>query len=348
MTTGDDRMAHNIGQMFYYGELPWHTLGNKLERAATLDEAFKAGGLDWTVGKVPIVPANEPGTSISHRVAVVREDRSPGDPGRVIGVVHPGFEPLQNRQGAMIFDVLMGQGQPIYHTGGYLKNGEVIWLLAKLPRDIRVRGDDVLETYLLFTNSHDGSVAIDIRLTTVRVVCQNTLSMALHKNAAGKVFRRAHNGSYDLIKEEAKAFFEFSVKQSIEAEALLTQLSAKPCSDEDFQKFLKKLIPDPTKPATANRNPSVLRGFDTRMETIQATRKAVLLVHQEGIPNRQLPAADPNWWGALNSITAWSDHIQTTESDRYAHVLFGSGDKLKSAALSRIQEITGVGHAGIR
>lgn len=341
-------MAHNIGQMFYYGETPWHTLGTKLDRPATLDEAMAAGGLDWTVGKVPIVPADEPHTQISHRVAVVRQDRQPGHSGRVVGVVHPGFEPLQNRQGAMIFDALMGQGKPIYHTGGYLKNGEVIWLLARMPNDIRVRGDDVLETYLLFTNSHDGSVAIDIRLTTIRVVCQNTLSMALHRNKAGKVFRRGHNGSYDLLKEEAKAFFDFSIKQSQEAEALFRRLAAKPCSNDDFQAFLNKLMPDPSKPATANRNPSVLRGFETRMETIRATRKDVMRVHQEGIPDHRIQPADANWWGALNSVTAWTDHVQATENDRYAHVLFGSGDKLKAAALTRIQSLAEVDHAGTR
>lgn len=342
-------MAHNIGQMFYYGELPWHTLGNKVDRPATLEEAMSAGGLDWTVGKVPIVPANEPQTQIPHRVAIVRQDRQPGHRGRVVGVVHPGFEPLQNRQGAMIFDALMGQGNPIYHTGGYLKNGEVIWLLAKLPGDIRVRGDDVLETYLLFTNSHDGSVAIDIRLTTVRVVCQNTLSMALHKNTAGKVFRRAHNGSYDLIKEEAKAFFEFSIRQSKEAEELFSRLAETPCSGDDFQSFLKKLMPDPTKPATANRNPSVLRGYETKMETVRTTRKEILHVHLEGIPARRIPSAEENWWGALNSITAWSDHIQATESDRYAHVLLGGGDRLKVTALNRIQSmVKEVDHAGTR
>lgn len=341
-------MAHNIGQMFFFGDLPWHTLGTEIKQPATLDQAMAAGCLDWTVGKVPIVPVNEPGSQIPHRVAIVRQDRQHGDLGRVIGVVHPGFEPLQNRHGAMIFDSLVGQGQPIYHTGGYLKNGEVIWLLAKLPGDIRVRGDDVLETYLLFTNSHDGSVAIDIRLTTIRVVCQNTLSMALHKNTAGKVFRRGHNGSYDLVKEEAKTFFDFSIKQSKEAEALFTRLAAKPCTDEEFKDFLNKLMPDPSKPSTANRNPSVLRGFETRMETVRETRKSVIQVHQEGIPDRRIPPAEANWWGALNSVTAWSDHVQATESDRYAHVLLGSGDKLKAAALNRIQSITETDHARTR
>ena len=338
-------MAHNIGQMFYVGERPWHTLGQKLKQAATLEEALVAGGLDWEVGTVPIVPLNEPNSRISHRVAVVRSDRKPGETGRVVGVVHPGFEPLQNRQGALMFDALMGQGKRIYHTGGYLKNGEIIWLLARLPNDIRVRGDDVLETYLLFTNSHDGSVAIDIRLTTIRVVCQNTLSLALHTGGAGKVFRRAHNGSYALLKLAARQFFEFSTRQSREAESLFARLAQKSCTNGEFQGFLEKLMPDPGKPATANQNPSVLRGFETRMETMRTIRKDILGVHVEGIPSLNIPPAESDWWGALNTITAWSDHLQTTGSDRYAHLLLGSGDKLKAAALARIQATTGVDYA---
>ena len=336
-------MAHNIGQMFYYGERPWHKLGEKLKSPAKLDEALTAGGLDWEVDKLPIVPLGEPLTTIPHRVAVVRTDRKAGTPGRVVGVVHPGFEPLQNRQGAMMFDALMGQGRAVYHTGGYLKNGEVIWLLAKLPGDIRVRGDDVLETYLLFTNSHDGSVAIDIRLTTVRVVCQNTLSLALHRRGtAGKVFRRGHNGSYELLRQEASNFFEFSGRQSREAESLFARLAGKSCTDQEFQDFLKKLMPIPAKPATAHQNPAVLRAYETRSETILATRENILSVYHEGIPLLNIPPAESDWWSALNTITAWSDHLQNTESDRYAHILLGGGDRLKAAALARIQATTGI------
>ena len=335
-------MSHNIGHMFYYGELPWHTLGEKLDHPATVSEALMAGGLDWEVDTVPLVPAGEPHTEISHRVAIVRKDRQPGETGRVVGVVHPGFRPLQNREGAMMFDALLGQGERIYHTGGYLKNGEVIWLMAKLPGEIRVRGDDVLETYLLFTNSHDGSIGIDIRLTTVRVVCQNTLSMALHKkNTAGKVFRRSHGGSYALLNEEAKSFFEFTTRQCKEAEALFSALAAQRCSTTEFGAFLKKLMPDPTRPSTASSNPSVLRAYETRIETMLTTRKEVTAVHIEGIRGLDIPPAENTWWGALNTITGWVDHVQTTNNDRYAHVILGSGDRLKSAALEGIRVAAG-------
>jgi phage/plasmid-like protein (TIGR03299 family) len=335
-------MSHNIGEMFYFGELPWHTLGERLDHPATLEEALKAGGLDWEVDTVPLVPAGEPESRVAHRVAVVRNDRRPGQDGRVIGVVHPGFRPLQNREGAKIFDSLLGQGERVYHTGGYLKNGEVIWLMAKLPGEIRVRGDDVLETYLLFTNSHDGSIGIDIRLTTVRVVCQNTLSMALHKNnSAGKAFRRSHSGSYALLQEDAKNFFEFTTAQGKEAEALFAALAKKQCLTSDFDAFLKKLLPDPTKPATAGNNPSVRRAYETRLETVRANRKAAMGVHIEGIPRRDIAPAEASWWGALNSVTAWVDHIQDIEGDRYAHVLLGGGDRLKSTALERIRVVAG-------
>ena len=114
-------MARNIGQMFCDGDSPWHTLGNRLSAPANLEEALAAGGLDREVDSVPIVAAGEPASTIAHRVAVVRTDHVPGVEGRVIGVVHPGFRPLQNRPGTAIFDALLGKGTRIRHTGGCLK-----------------------------------------------------------------------------------------------------------------------------------------------------------------------------------------------------------------------------------
>lgn len=332
-------MPHNIGEMFYFGERPWHTLGRPLGHPADVEEALAAGGLDWAVATVPIVPQGEPGSRIAHRVAVVRTDRAAGEAGRVIGVVHPGFRPLQNRDGARIFDALLGQGNRVYHTGGYLKDGEVVWLLAKLPRDIRVRGNDVLETYLLFTNSHDGSVAIDMRLTTIRVVCQNTLSMALRGADARKAFKRGHDGRYDILKDEARSFFQFAIERSAAAEALFKRLSVIRCSETAFGAWLEELMPDPAPPARAGVSAAVEKGYETRLASVRASRARIREIHGGGIPQQAIPAADPTWWGALNTVTAWVDHVQDTDSDRYAHILFGSGDRMKAAALERVVEV---------
>ena len=332
-------MAHNIGQMFYYGDTPWHKLGNKRPAPATIEEALTHGGLNWEVDLIPLQTAESLPQAVSQRMAVVRADRLMGNPQRVLGVVHPGFRPLQNREGALLFDSLLGRGEAIYHTGGHLGNGEVVWLLAKLPAEVCINKQDILEPYLLYTNSHDGSIAIDIRLTMVRVVCQNTLSLALQNTGEKNVFKRAHHGSYDLINAEAKELLNFTLKKTKETEELFKHLAKAECTEPRFTTFLQQLLPDPKQPLTARSNPSVKKAYETRTETIRQMRKSILDVHLNGILANQIPAAESNWWGGLNSITAWVDHVQETPSDRYAHKLFGYGDKLKTAALSKIQEI---------
>jgi len=116
---------------------------------------------------------------VPRRKAIVRCDCPPGDEHRVLGVAHGGFSPVQNREAGLLFDAIFGQGKPIYHTGGYLGGSETVWLLARLDRTITVGGGDIVQPYALMANSHDGSMAFDIRLTTIRVVCQNTLSLAM-------------------------------------------------------------------------------------------------------------------------------------------------------------------------
>src|SRR5438094_492522 len=122
-------MPANVGEMFYTGESPWHGLGVSLAQPATLSEALKVGGLNWGVGAVDMLTADDPPSPVSKRKALVRLDRSPGDPARVLGVAHRGFVPIQNSEAGMLFDAIFGYGKRVYHTGGYLGNGEVIWLL---------------------------------------------------------------------------------------------------------------------------------------------------------------------------------------------------------------------------
>ena len=275
-------MAHNIGKMFYFGAVPWHRLGKKLDQAATMEEALAAGGLDWTVSMAPLALKHEPASAVSQRQAIVRDDVAPGFEGRVLGVVHPDFKALQNSDGAQLFDSLLGKGRRVYHTGGYLKKGEVVWLLARLPEPIRLPGDDNLDTYLLFSNSHDGSLPIDIRLTTVRVVCNNTLSLALNQKVQGKVFRRGHSGSYELIKAEADAFFAGVLAQQAETAAMMDKLVKAKCDDAAFDAFLKRLMPIPARPANAALNPAVGRSHDTRSATIVEKRNQIKKVRREG------------------------------------------------------------------
>lgn len=331
-------MAHNIGKMFYYGDLPWHELGTALAQPANLQEALSAGELDWRVEAEPLTLQDDPTQRIDQRVALVRTDRAPGTANRVVGVVHPHFVPLQNREGLELFDSLLGRGERVYHTGGYLNQGEVIWLMARVPQEITLNGQDVVEPYLLFTNSHDGSVGIHIRLTTVRVVCQNTLNMALHETSVGGIFSRAHHLTYPRLRDQAQAFFRFVSQQVDETQALFTRLAQRPCEDEAFQGFLNNLLPEPARPV--NDIASVQRGWQTRCENLKKQRAEITRVWGHGIPERNIPADGQHWWGALNAVTAWVDHLQDTRSDRFAHNLFGAGNTLKTRALEQVKAMT--------
>ena len=164
--------------------------------------------MDWEVETVGLRTDEEPSSRVETRFAIVRKDRPKGHSERVVGVVHKDFKPLQNREGIRIFDSIFGRGKRVYHTGWYLGSGEVVWLLVELPRKIRVLEGDEVVPYALFTNGHNGSIAIDFRLTTVRVVCQNTLSLALNDDVRKTVFihrlRRLHGFISNQSESEQK------------------------------------------------------------------------------------------------------------------------------------------------
>lgn len=329
-------MPHEIGEMFWVGERPWHDLGARLDQPATLDEALAHGGLDWTVSLSPVCVDEEPRSAVAHRVAVVRGDRKPGDRGRVVGVVHPRFVPLQNREGAGIFHRLLDLDERRYHTGGYLRSGEVVWLLARLPDEIVVGDGDRVETYALWSNSHDGSLPIDIRLTTIRVVCRNTLSLALSQGARN-AFQRAHRLSSRRIETEAKAFFE-ALRASISAtKVLFERLRTRPCDDDSFRRFLVALLPEPAPPAGVPSGSATAKAHATRIANIRASRDRIVRVRREGIPECRVPPEPANWWGALNAVTGWVDHVQQAKGARYAHALFGEGNRVKGRAMELVK-----------
>ncbi len=326
-------MPDNVGHMFYYGETPWHRKGSHLQSPANAEDALREGELDWEVELIPLQTVEKPPSPVSRRMAVVRKDREPGDPSRVLGIVHPGFRPLQNRNGLCLFDALIGHGRRVYHTGGYLGNGEVVWLLARLPTEIRVRGSDVVEPYMLFTNSHDGTIAIDFRLTTVRVVCQNTLSLALADPKTKLIFKRAHQGSYQALQAEAEQFFQFSLKATSALGNQFRVMSDVPLHVDEFQAFLERLFPLPPRLTSPQADERRQRLREARVRKIEVTHAAIREVFTAGIGNGfSVPPAEETLWGALNAITAFVDHRQTVDGDRYAHSLFGSGAALKQKA----------------
>ncbi len=332
-------MPANIGEMFYYGQIPWHCEGLALARPATVEEALRAGALNWEVGEVDMQTCDDPPSPVPKRKAIVRLDRSTGHKGRVLGVAHRGFDPLQNRDGALLFDAIFGKGKAVYHTGGYLGNGEVVWLLAKLDRPMHIANkQDVVEPYALFSNSHDGSLAFSISLTTVRVVCQNTLRMALQDRKLGEHFRRSHQGTLAEHTEAAKTFWSATLQELERTEQMFNALAKQPCNDTQFNQVVEKLLPMPAQPRNANQDPRRLKAWKTRTETINQARTKIQQLRSNG-KGMDLDSANGTYWGALNAITEYVDHHHTIKDDScLAYALLGDGMDLKVKAFQLIQE----------
>ena len=162
-------MAALVESMMYVREVPWHGLGTKVNEAPTSKEAIKLAGLDWNVNPTVIYDAN--GKEISGYKANMRDsDQS------ILGIVSDRYQIVQNSEAFEFTDSLLDEGV-VYETAGSLRDGKQVWLLAKMPRTT-ILGDDV-DPYLCFTNTFDGSGAIRVCATPIRVVCNNTLNLAL-------------------------------------------------------------------------------------------------------------------------------------------------------------------------
>lgn len=186
-------MAANVESMFYVRETPWHGLGIKVNAAPDSREALIAAGLDWDVIQEPIYTDQRkqiPG----YRVNVRESDR------RVLGVVSERYKIVQNRDAFAFTDDLLGKGVR-YETAGSLQNGRKVWLLARMPHEYIVMGEQVAP-YLIFFNSHDGTGAIKVAMTPIRVVCQNTLNLALH--TAKRSWSMIHTGNIQDKMREAR------------------------------------------------------------------------------------------------------------------------------------------------
>ncbi len=331
-------MPANVGEMFYHGEVPWHGQGHKLKDPATMEEAIHFGGLDWEVETRPLMTNESPPSIAPMRVAIVRKDKKPGDRRRVLGVTHPGFTPLQNRQGIKVFDSIFGKGKGVYHTGGYLGKGEVVWVLARLPKTLEVAKDDTVNTYALFTNSHNGSIAIDIRLTTVRVVCQNTLSLALKKKAR-TVFKHSHQGNYSDLKTQMEGFFEDTLKAAAHVGEMFKGMFQRHFDDDQVKAYVEALFPRPQRKPGATRHPRAEALYAARVQKVQSIRSSVLDLAYQG-RGSEIEGVQGSLWGAFNAVLEYEDHRAETTSDRLAYAMFGRGAAIKRRAFDlALQEI---------
>src|SRR6476646_208313 len=160
-------MAHALFQdrMAYVGETPWHGLGKKVPATVNASEMICAANLNWSVDKLPAPGARllDPENEIYERYLIVRQPVGDEAEGMALALVGRGYEPLQNVDAFTFFEPFIDNKWATFETAGALGNGERVWVLARLNGDMIIAADDVVERYLLLSNTHDGSGAVTVR-----------------------------------------------------------------------------------------------------------------------------------------------------------------------------------------
>lgn len=186
-------MGANVETMFYTREKPWHGLGVCVSEALSSKEALSAAGLDWKVLQEEVY--TEKKIPVIGYKANIRDCDE-----KILGIVTDRYKVVQNEEAFAFTDKLLKEGVR-YETAGSLQEGKKTWLLARLPREYIITGDRITP-YLLFSNSHDGSASIKVAMTPIRVVCQNTLNLALA--TAKRSWSTIHTGNINDKMEEAR------------------------------------------------------------------------------------------------------------------------------------------------
>ncbi|WP_288175536.1 DUF932 domain-containing protein [Sporofaciens musculi] len=225
-------MAANVESMFYVRETPWHGLGTKVLEAPASKDALQLAGLNWRVMQEPIYTAMEELVD-GYKANVRDSDR------KVLGVVTDRYRVIQNDEAFAFTDGLLGEGVK-YETAGSLQGGRKVWLLAHMPREYIISGERI-SPYLLFSNTHDGSGAIKVALTPIRVVCQNTLNLALA--GAKRSWSMIYTGDIREKMQEAKDTLFLAEKYMDELGKEFEALRMKKLTDKQVMEYIEILLP---------------------------------------------------------------------------------------------------------
>ena len=240
-------MAALVETMFSVREKPWHGLGTIVTEAPASADALRIAGLDWTVVQEPIY------TNFNRPVEGYRANVRNSD-GKVLGVVSDRYKVVQNVDAFSFTDELLGKGVR-YETAGSLQEGRKVWLLARLPREYIIAGERI-SPYLVFSNTHDGSGSVKVAVTPVRVVCNNTLNLAL--STASRSFSMIHTGNIQDKIQEAKDTL-FMAERYMDCLGIeFEQLRRQKITDSQVREFIELLLPM-EKDATPIQSKNIVR-----------------------------------------------------------------------------------------
>jgi phage/plasmid-like protein (TIGR03299 family) len=315
-------MAANVETMAYAGATPWHNYGTRVEPNLTGDEMVAAAGLDWTVEKTALYTGPDNSLIVPSHYALTRNRGGVKD---VLGIAGSDYKVSQNIDVVKFADKFVKAGSMALHTAGALDDGRRVWFLAELKKGFTLPGGDEVEGFLLISHPHIWGEAMRIMFTTVRVVCQNTLRMALGQ-AGG--FRMTHSYEFDetmmdLAEETlglaASRFETFKEKAELLAKTHITERQA--------QEFVIQLL-TPNVALPANDDEAIV-------DLINRTGSKILTAYQTS-PGHDMTSANDTLWGLVNGVTYFVDHQAGRSRDSgLTSAWFGMNGKLKDQAFDQ-------------
>lgn len=315
-------IVDGVAKMAFVGETPWHGLGVELKPGATPEEMLKAAALDWSVEKRPMFVRTKDGNFkvVQDKVALVRSTDD-----RTLTITGPDWEPTQNQEAFDFFKEFCDAGDMSMETAGSLREGSIVWGLASIRAGFTLAGGDEVRGYMLFTNPHRCGMSRSVSFTPIRVVCNNTLTMALNIDASGRVQRKTniysstHVSKFDA--ELAKTSLGLAKNMLAGFKEKAEFLSSKRHTKESLSAYLAELFPaayttDSDEPDVGRRYHDVMALMDTQ-------------------PGAELGRG--TWWQPINAVTHFFDYKVGRKADvRLSNAWFGGarGKKLEALDLA--------------
>lgn len=314
-------MAHLIQQMAYVGEAPWHQLGNQLAPKQPIEVWAEKAGMNWEIRETPVrFMTEEAGSLGSIRSFEEQKVLFRSDTKRALSVVSGRYQVVQPKAVLEFYRDLTEVSGYELETAGVLKEGRKFWALARIGKEALLKGGDLVKAYLLLATSCDGTLATTATPTSIRVVCNNTLTIAL--NQAEGAVKVPHSTAFDA--EAVKKRLGVAVSQWDQFMYRMKNLAERRVKDEEASRYFLKVL------CRTEGQPDPLQ----RLMNERALKRVGELYAGQG-HGSELQSAKGTAWGLLNAVTEYVDHERRARSQdhRLDSAWFGNGATLKERAL---------------
>jgi len=309
-------MVNGKAQMAYAGDKPWHGLGTEVPRDLTPAQMLEAAGLDWTVEKVPaFAKVGGKNVAIGQSALVRSFDNA------ILDVVSDDWNPVQNEEAFDFFNEFVAAGDMEMHTAGSLRDGQIIWGLAKVKESFELFKGDQIDSYLLFSNFHKYGFSTDVRFTPIRVVCNNTLTLSLNSKVE-RMVKISHRKVFDP--SNVKEMLGIATNKLAKYKDMAEFLGSKKAKDEDIVQYFQRIFP--VTGSNENKKKEVSKNAQIAMD----------ILHTQ--PGAEY--AEGTWWQPFNAVTFMTDHIIGRTADtRLTSAWYGYNKGVKTKALETAIEM---------